>query len=168
MATQTMLVDDIDGTEATETVEFGLFGTTYEIDLSTANLEDLKTALKAYMENARKVGPRRKTTSTTSPRRERRKKDSEGSKAREWAREQGIEVPERGRLPVDVLEKYRAAHSRSDDSQGEPGQPVVEEPAHQPIAELTEHEVEDDRLLDDYATNQDSEEYDDNGWDDEE
>ena len=56
-----VLVDDLDGSEATETVTFGLDGTTYEIDLNDGNAAALRDALSGYIGHGRKVGaaPRR-------------------------------------------------------------------------------------------------------------
>lgn len=102
-----VLVDDLDGTEATETVSFGLDGTTYEIDLNDANAAALREALSGYVGHARKV--------TGGARRARRTNGSSGSSSntkdvREWARSQGMEVSERGRISADVQQAYDAAH----------------------------------------------------------
>ena len=102
-----VLVDDLDGTEATETVSFGLDGTTYEIDLNDANAAALREALSGYVGHARKV--------TGGARRARRSNGSSGSSSntkdvREWARSQGMEVSERGRISADVQQAYDAAH----------------------------------------------------------
>ncbi|MDZ5663272.1 Lsr2 family protein [Nocardioides sp. zg-1308] len=103
-----VLVDDLDGTEATETVTFGLDGTTYEIDLNDANAAALREALSGYVGHARKVagGSRRTRRSTNGA-------SSSGSNTkdvREWAKEQGMEVSERGRISADVQQAYDAAH----------------------------------------------------------
>ena len=102
---QTLFVDDIDGSEAEGTVRFGLDGAGYEIDLSVKHSEELHKALAPYVAHARKVGgPRRvarggrRNTSTIDT-----------HKVREWAREQGIEIKERGRVPAGIVEKYRNA-----------------------------------------------------------
>lgn len=57
------LVDDIDGSEADETVEFGLDGVNYEIDLSAENAEELRDALAQYVEHARRAGGRKRPSS---------------------------------------------------------------------------------------------------------
>lgn len=105
-----LLEDDIDGGDAEETVTFGLDGTTYEIDLNDTNAGALRDALSPYVGHARKV-----TGSRPRPRR------SSGSAAaatdggasakeiREWARSNGHEVPERGRIPAAVREAFDAA-----------------------------------------------------------
>ena len=102
-----VLVDDLDGTDADETVTFGLDGTTYEIDLTTANAEKLRDALGGYIGHARKVsagrrGSGRRTSSAGS---------SNNTRAvREWAKSQGMDVSERGRISADVQQAYDAAH----------------------------------------------------------
>ena len=104
-----VLVDDLDGTEATETVSFGLDGTTYEIDLNDANASSLREALSGYVGHARKV--------TGGGRRTRRSSGGSSSASssntkdvREWAKAQGMEVSERGRISADVQQAYDAAH----------------------------------------------------------
>jgi hypothetical protein len=53
-----ILVDDIDGADAVETVSFGLDGTQYEIDLNSGHAEGLRGQLDLYVKKARKVtGP---------------------------------------------------------------------------------------------------------------
>ncbi|RYB93618.1 Lsr2 family protein [Nocardioides oleivorans] len=102
-----VLVDDLDGTEATETVTFGLDGTTYEIDLNDANASALREALSGYVGHARKVtgGARRGRKAAASSSSSSNTKD-----VREWAKDQGMEVSERGRISADVQQAYDAAH----------------------------------------------------------
>ena len=101
-----VLVDDIDGSEATETVSFGLDGTSYEIDLNDKNAAALRDALAGYVGHARKVG--------AASRRGRSRAAAAGGPApreiREWARSQGMDVPDRGRVSADVRAAYDAAH----------------------------------------------------------
>ncbi|WP_110208423.1 histone-like nucleoid-structuring protein Lsr2 [Nocardioides daejeonensis] len=100
-----VLVDDIDGSEADETITFGLDGTSYEIDLNSANAEKLREALAPYVGHARKVGGGRRAG--------RRAATSSGPSAadvRDWARSNGYEVSDRGRVPAEVREAYNAAH----------------------------------------------------------
>jgi hypothetical protein len=101
-----VLVDDIDGSEATETVSFGLDGTTYEIDLNDKNAAALRDALAGYIGHGRKIG--------AAPRRGRKAAASSGGPSareiREWARSNGHDVPERGRVSAEVREAYDAAH----------------------------------------------------------
>jgi hypothetical protein len=107
-----VLVDDIDGSEATETVTFGLDGTSYEIDLNDTHAADLREVLAPFIGHGRKVG--------SAPRRGggRRSGSGNGSsnggpsakEIRDWARENGHEVPDRGRVSAEVREAYDAAH----------------------------------------------------------
>lgn len=101
-----VLIDDLDESEAVETVSFGLDGTNYEIDLNEKHASDLRNALSLYVAEARKVaGARRagrpKSSATGGP---------AAKDVREWAREAGHEVPERGRIPAEIREAYDAAH----------------------------------------------------------
>ncbi len=100
-----VLVDDLDGTEATETVTFGLDGTTYEIDLNDANAAALREAMSGYVGHARKVtgGARRGRKAAGSS-------TSNTKDVREWAKAQGMDVSERGRISADVQQAYDAAH----------------------------------------------------------
>ncbi|WP_420121439.1 histone-like nucleoid-structuring protein Lsr2 [Nakamurella sp.] len=119
MATLTTvsLVDDLDGSEATESVAFALDGVAYEIDLSEENAEKLRDALAGYVAGARRVdGSRRagraKVAKVAKPARgTRTAPDREQTAAiREWARANGYEVSERGRLSATVLAAFEAAH----------------------------------------------------------
>ncbi len=101
---QTLFVDDIDGSEAEGTVRFGFDGADYEIDLSVAHSEELHKALAPYIAHARKTGGTRRAA------RGRRNAGAiDTHKVREWAKEQGIEIKERGRVPANVVAQYREA-----------------------------------------------------------
>lgn len=102
------LVDDFDGSGAAdETVEFGLDGVTYEIDLSTKNATKLRGDLKQWVAAGRRVGGRRRGRSGSG--RGRGAIDREQSAAiREWARRNGHNVSTRGRIPADVIDAYHA------------------------------------------------------------
>jgi hypothetical protein len=103
------LVDDLDGTQAEETVEFGLDGASYTIDLSTDNAGRLRDALEEYVEHARRAGGRKRALGRPSAGRPPRpaSADREQNQAiREWARKQGMKVSDRGRIPAEVLEAY--------------------------------------------------------------
>ena len=104
---QTLFIDDIDGGDADGTVRFSLDGTDYEIDLSTKHNEELRSALRGYIDHARKVsGPARKAV----PGRLGRKSSAVDTVAvRAWARENGYDIKDRGRVPADLVAKYRAA-----------------------------------------------------------
>jgi hypothetical protein len=103
---QTLLIDDLDGSEAEGTVQFGLDGSNYEIDLSTKNAAALRKSLARYVEASRKISVSRR------PNRGRRSPDSNAvnnTEVREWARAQGMEVKERGRIPAELVVKFKAA-----------------------------------------------------------
>lgn len=104
------LVDDIDGSDATETVTFGLDGTTYEIDLNDANAAALRDALSGYVGHARKVTagrrPRRSSASSSSS----SAAGGDTKAVREWAKANGYDVSERGRVSAEVQQAYAAAH----------------------------------------------------------
>jgi hypothetical protein len=101
------LIDDMDGEAADETIEFGIDGKNYEIDLSEENAGKLRDALAAYVAAARRSGGRRgRAGAGTGPAR-RPSIDREQNQAiREWARKQGMKVSDRGRIPAEVLEAY--------------------------------------------------------------
>jgi hypothetical protein len=108
---QVLLIDDIDGGEATETVSFGLDGVAYEIDLSTGNADQLRSALAAYVESGRKsVGGSIRRGGAVGRRPRNGAGREHSARIREWAREQGEKVNERGRIPADIVAKYEAAH----------------------------------------------------------
>jgi hypothetical protein len=102
-----ILLDDMTGGEADETVEFGLDGTGYEIDLSARNSRELLDLLKPYIEKGRKVTG---TGTGRRPSRSRTASDEEkNKKMRAWAKEQGLKISERGRVPAEIAAKYEAA-----------------------------------------------------------
>jgi hypothetical protein len=103
---QVLLVDDLDGSEATETVAFGLDGASYEIDLSTGNAGKLRKELASYVEHARKASApaARRRRARTGPGRER------SAQIRAWAKQRGYKVNERGRIPANIVAEYEAAH----------------------------------------------------------
>ena len=102
---QTLFIDDIDGGPAEGTVRFGLDGTDYEIDLSTAHSEELHKVLAGYVTHARKAGG----TARRGPRGRRPADSLDTRKVREWAKAEGIDIKERGRVPAMVIERYKAA-----------------------------------------------------------
>ena len=114
--TTVQLVDDIDGSEAAETLSFALDGTEYEIDLSEARAAWVRETLSQYIVAARRTGgsgPGRRGgrrgsgTASSSPSSSDRQRTAE---IRSWAREQGLEVNDRGRIPNQVVQAYEAAH----------------------------------------------------------
>ena len=104
---QVILLDDIDGSEAKRTVTFALDGKAYEIDLNEANLDKLSEALEPFISKARR-------TSSTTRRSAGAGRSTAGggdaSAVRSWAREQGFEVSDRGRVPKEIRDSYDAAH----------------------------------------------------------
>ena len=108
---QVLLVDDLDGGTATETVAFGLDGSGYEIDLSAENAGKLREVLSEYVGHARRAsrGPAR-SAAPGRPARGTARIDREQTQAiREWARKNGHKVSERGRIPGSIVEAYNAA-----------------------------------------------------------
>ncbi len=103
---QVILVDDIDGGSATETVSFSLDGASYEIDLSARNAAKMRDALASYVGAARKVAAR-----SGSRRGARRGSgDNRTAQIRAWAKSKNLKVNERGRIPAEIVAKYDAAH----------------------------------------------------------
>lgn len=94
------LVDDLDGSPADETVNFGLDGTAYEIDLSEQNAKELRSRLDDFLSVARKVTGKAK----------KKGKAGDTRAVREWARGQGYEVSNRGVVPREIQQAYDAAH----------------------------------------------------------
>jgi hypothetical protein len=110
MARQTTitLVDDLDGSEAEEQVEFSVDGRSYEIDLSTINASRLRDVLAPFVSAARRTGARR-AAATAAPARASSDR-AQNQAIREWAIAQGMKVSERGRIPTNVLTAYHSAH----------------------------------------------------------
>ncbi|WP_106538059.1 histone-like nucleoid-structuring protein Lsr2 [Haloactinopolyspora alba] len=109
---QVILLDDLEGGDADETVSFALDGSSYEIDLSSANAAQLREALAPYIASARKSAAAKRTRGrSTSSSSSSRSSRSDTTAIREWAREQGLKVSDRGRIPSDILAKYEAANS---------------------------------------------------------
>jgi hypothetical protein len=104
---QTLFIDDLDGSPAEGTVRFALDGAHYEIDLNAAHAEELRTALARYTKAARKVtGASRRPTRSTA------KAAANGfstTEIRDWAKANGFDIKERGRVPADVVAKFRSA-----------------------------------------------------------
>lgn len=105
---EVLLIDDLEGGSADETVRFGLDGVSYEIDLSDGNAAQLRDALTPYVQRARKSSGR--STRTRGSRARGSSSRERSAEIRSWARQQGISVNERGRIPSWIVEKYQAAH----------------------------------------------------------
>lgn len=97
------LIDDLDGSKADETVEFGLDGVSYQIDLATKNANKLRKALTTYVDHGRRSGGRKRRSSAGGS----ASADREQNQAiRAWARKNGYDVSERGRIPTEVVEAF--------------------------------------------------------------
>jgi hypothetical protein len=105
------LTDDIDGSEATETVTFGLDGAGFEIDLSEAHAEDLREVLAPFISVARRQGGRAPARSSAPVAKQRASGDVDPKAVRSWAEANGVAVNARGRLKAEVIEQYRAANN---------------------------------------------------------
>ena len=104
---QILLIDDLDGSEADGTVRFGLDGAEYEIDLNAGHARALRDALARYVDAARRAGG-----GVRRPARGGRRASASGvdsTEVREWAKAQGIDVKDRGRVPAELVIKFKAA-----------------------------------------------------------
>lgn len=99
-----VLTDDLDGSDAAETVSFALDGNTYEIDLSGANAAKLRDAVRPFVAAARKTGGRAKSAKGRAA------ASSNATDIRAWAQAQGLAVSARGRVPAEIRAAYEAAH----------------------------------------------------------
>jgi Lsr2 len=100
---QVELVDDFDGEAADQTVTFGLDGVSYEIDLSDKNAKALRTAYETWIASARRVGGRQPKVATKVA------TGVDTAAVRAWAASNGHQISSRGRIPGDIIEKFRAA-----------------------------------------------------------
>lgn len=108
---QVILEDDLDGSQADETVLFGLDGAEYEVDLSSDNAQALRDALAQWVGVARRTGGRRKrATAGAAPRPVENGTGANTSDVRAWAQENGYEVSSRGRVSAEVRDAYDKAH----------------------------------------------------------
>jgi len=106
------LEDDLTGGPADETVEFGIDGRWYEIDLNARHAADFRRQLARFLEHARLAGPahRRPPARTLANRKRSRQ-------IRVWAEEQGLDISERGRLPREVIQQYESEHGATQQSE---------------------------------------------------
>ncbi|WP_336923846.1 histone-like nucleoid-structuring protein Lsr2 [Aquipuribacter sp. SD81] len=104
-----VLVDDLDGSPAEETVTFGLDGITYEIDLNAENAARLRDGFAEWVGHGRRVAGARRRGARTTPTK-RTSVGSDNATIREWARSNGYEVSERGRIKAEVVEAFNAAN----------------------------------------------------------
>jgi nucleoid-associated protein Lsr2 len=96
------LEDDLEGGPADETVRFTVGGRQYEIDLNKKNARAFRKQLAPFVEHARRAGRGQRRPRTSSSR-------QRSPDIRAWAKEQGIAVSGRGRIPANVVDQYDAA-----------------------------------------------------------
>lgn len=106
---QVLLVDDLDGGEADETVTFALDGKTYEIDLTTANADKLRGLLDPYVKGGRRTGGR--ASGGRGKARAAAGGSQDTAQIRAWAKENGYEVNDRGRVPATIRQAYEDANA---------------------------------------------------------
>ena len=94
-----ILLDDVDGSQAASTVQFGYQGVQYEIDLSDENAKKFQELMQPWVDAGRRTGGRRRSGTAV-------KSKTKAAEIREWAREKGLDVPDRGRIPVEIRERY--------------------------------------------------------------
>lgn len=108
MAKRTLveIIDDLDGSRieshAGGTFPFALEGVNYEIDLTNVHADELRQAMAPFIAKARRVGGGRRTSRTAT--------SGNAAEIRAWAKANGHDVPERGRIPASIAEAYRAAN----------------------------------------------------------
>jgi hypothetical protein len=105
---ETVLIDDIDGSRADTTIQFGLNGAEYEIDLSATHAEELRKTVSRYLEVGRKASGSARRASQ-GPARRSSGSGLNSSEIRDWAKSQGMDVKDRGRIPSELLVKFKAA-----------------------------------------------------------
>jgi hypothetical protein len=111
---EVQLLDDIDGSHASETVSFSLDGRHYEIDLNSKHAEKLRSSLGRYVEAATKIDRVHRTNASRARRAGTpARTDREQNRAiRDWAQRKGIELSSRGRIPQSIVEQYQAEAGR--------------------------------------------------------
>jgi hypothetical protein len=108
-----IITDDLDGSEGAETVKFGLDGVQYEIDLAEKNATKLREALAPYIAVARKAGRGGVVVGGRVARGRGATPDREQNKAiRAWAKREGKNISDRGRIPQEIVEEYHARAGR--------------------------------------------------------
>jgi hypothetical protein len=105
--TEIVLTDDLDGSPADETVRFGVDGTHYEIDLSKGHAAELRAALAPFVQAARRTAaaPRRPGRGPA-----RKAAGPHPADVRAWAKTEGIDVKEKGRVPADLMVRFQEAN----------------------------------------------------------
>jgi hypothetical protein len=121
------LIDDLDGGEADETVEFGVDGTMYEIDLSAEHANELREILERYVEAGTRQRAGRvpgQRVNGSGPRRANKADKEQNQAIREWAQRRGIDVASRGRIKQEIVDQYHATGGASADPEPEPARPA--------------------------------------------
>lgn len=109
--TVVQLIDDLTGeeTEDVTNVRFSFGGSDYEIDLNDENYAEFQKVMAPYMEKGRRIKKPR-SAATGGGRTKAAVRNADTAKIREWAKEQGYDVSERGRVPASIREAYAKAH----------------------------------------------------------
>lgn len=135
MARETIvwLVDDLDSSEAVQTIQFGWDGVSYEIDLSAANADSFTQAMAPYVAAARRASPHRRaprgaTRRGSSPA-HRERPATDLAAIRDWAGRNGYRVSSRGRIPTAVLDAYQAARGAAPSADTTAARPAKKIPA---------------------------------------
>lgn len=102
-----VLVDDITNEPANETVTFAIDGTTYEIDLTDTHAAELRATMQQWINHARRAT--KNTRTTNGPTQAKTNRRSDLGQIREWARGNGHQVSDRGRIPATIIDAYDAA-----------------------------------------------------------
>ena len=105
---QVVLVDDLDGGHAEETLTFSLDGVSYEVDLSHDNAAQFRDAMAPYVGHGRRIGGSRRTSSRSAGR---APGSPDPAEVRSWAKAEGIEVNERGRISAELMSRFLAARA---------------------------------------------------------
>jgi hypothetical protein len=142
---QTLFIDDIDGSAAEGTVRFGLDGTEYEIDLNAEHAQQLRDALASYVRAGRRVsgGSRR-------PARGGRRGPASGlntTEVREWAKAQGIQVKDRGRVPAELVVRFKAATTEAPAGRNEEFRDAYQKLARPPISHVVTALLSEDQWV---------------------
>lgn len=114
MAKTLITTDDLDGSPDAETVKFSYAGISYAIDLGKKNRTALEKALKPYIDVAQRTSARRGSSASRTRRGRATRRRTAGpdlAEVRAWARENGIQVSERGRIAQTVIDAYTEAHA---------------------------------------------------------
>jgi hypothetical protein len=101
---QTM-VDDIDGSDATTTITFSVSGVDYSIDLNDKNVAKFEKAIAPFVQHGQRIGGRRQRGATVT------KLAGNAKAVRSWAQANGYDIPDRGRIPGDIIAAYEAAEA---------------------------------------------------------